>query len=160
MVSDEPEKVPERLYMISTAIFITSEPEDAPLRAPTDKEMRVISTAEARQMFGTEAERMDGVSVSTHSELRSGLVTYIILVVSIRSETIVCPITSSSPIFSDVGVASRTTTTGPPSYSSDSGGHIPPSTLPFRRQEKHHSPLPAACFLRTSMQPTGVITRR
>ncbi|KAH9941287.1 uncharacterized protein BXZ73DRAFT_42246 [Epithele typhae] len=62
IVSDEPENVPERLYMISSGIFITSDPADSPLRAPTDKQMRVISTAEAHQLFGAEAERMDGVS--------------------------------------------------------------------------------------------------
>ena len=55
--------------MISSAIFITNDPEDIPRRAPTDKQMRVISTAEARQLFGTEAERLDGVSVSVHSLL-------------------------------------------------------------------------------------------
>ena len=71
VVSDEPEKVPERLYMISTGIFITNDPEDVARRAPTDKEMRIISTVEARQMFGTEAERLDGVSVSRSTSSRA-----------------------------------------------------------------------------------------
>ncbi|TBU47870.1 hypothetical protein BD309DRAFT_1050565 [Dichomitus squalens] len=62
VVTDEPESVPDRLYILSSAAFITNDPEEALLRAPTDKNMRVISTTEARQLFGTEADRLDGVT--------------------------------------------------------------------------------------------------
>lgn len=51
--------------MISTAIFIENGPEAEARRLPTDKEMRIISTEEAHRLFGSEAERLDGVSVST-----------------------------------------------------------------------------------------------
>ena len=64
VVTDEPESVPDRLYIISSGVFITSDPKDIPARDPTDQNMRVISTSEARQLFGTEADRLDGVSVS------------------------------------------------------------------------------------------------
>ena len=66
VVTDEPASVPDRLYILSSATFITSDPAEAALRAPTDKNMRVISTAEARQLFGTEADRLDGVTVSLY----------------------------------------------------------------------------------------------
>lgn len=69
IVSDEPEAVPERHYMISSAVFIGNSPEEVAARMPTDQVMRVISTAEARQLFGTEAERMDGVSVRSRNSL-------------------------------------------------------------------------------------------
>ncbi|KAI0674124.1 hypothetical protein C8Q78DRAFT_966787 [Trametes maxima] len=62
VVSDSPENVPERKYIISTAAFIENGPEAEARRIPGDKEMRVISTEEARRLFGTEAERLDGVT--------------------------------------------------------------------------------------------------
>ncbi|KAH9855649.1 hypothetical protein C2E23DRAFT_866735 [Lenzites betulinus] len=62
IVSDSPQDVPERKYMISTAAFIENGPEAEARRIPTDKEMRVISSDEARRLFGSEAERLDGVS--------------------------------------------------------------------------------------------------
>ena len=64
VVTDEPDTIPNLLYIISSGAFITSDPKDIPSRAPTDQNMRVISTAEARQLFGAEADRLDGVSVS------------------------------------------------------------------------------------------------
>lgn len=51
--------------MISSAAFIENGPEAEARRLPSDKDMRIISTEEARRIFGTEAERLDGVSVST-----------------------------------------------------------------------------------------------
>ncbi|KAI1798393.1 hypothetical protein LXA43DRAFT_968715 [Ganoderma leucocontextum] len=62
VVTDEPESVPDRLYILSSGVFITSDPKDISLRDPTDQNMRVISTAESRQLFGAEADRLDGVS--------------------------------------------------------------------------------------------------
>ena len=49
--------------MISSAVFIGNTPEEVAAREPSDRVMRVVSTAEARQLFGTDADRMDGVSV-------------------------------------------------------------------------------------------------
>ncbi len=65
LVSDSPQDVPERKFMISSAAFIENGPEAEARRLPSDKDMRVISTEEAHRIFGTEAERLDGVSVST-----------------------------------------------------------------------------------------------
>ncbi|KAI0819451.1 hypothetical protein BC628DRAFT_1332737 [Trametes gibbosa] len=62
IVSDSPDDIPERKYMISTAAFIENGPEAEARRVPTDKEMRIISSDEARRLFGSEAERLDGVS--------------------------------------------------------------------------------------------------
>ncbi|KAL1938799.1 hypothetical protein VTO73DRAFT_11179 [Trametes versicolor] len=62
LVTDSPQDVPERKFMISSAAFIENGPEAEARRLPSDKDMRVISTEEARRIFGTEAERLDGVS--------------------------------------------------------------------------------------------------
>ena len=50
--------------MISSAAMIGNSPEEVAARMPTDKDMRIISTAEAQELFGSEAERLDGVTVS------------------------------------------------------------------------------------------------
>ncbi|KAI0070552.1 hypothetical protein K474DRAFT_1653669 [Panus rudis PR-1116 ss-1] len=62
IVTDHPELVPDRALMTSKSIVIKNGPEEELKRRPTDKEMRIISTDEARQLFGTQAERLDGVS--------------------------------------------------------------------------------------------------
>ncbi|KAI0777523.1 hypothetical protein BD413DRAFT_467266 [Trametes elegans] len=62
IVTDSPETVPDRRFMISTAAFIENGPEAEARRIPGDKEMRIISTEEAQHLFGTEAERLDGVT--------------------------------------------------------------------------------------------------
>lgn len=64
VVSDEPDSVPSRRMMISTAVHIANGPIEEAKRIPTDKEMSIISSATAKELFGTSAERMDGVTVS------------------------------------------------------------------------------------------------
>ena len=64
VVTDNPESIPDRNYMISTGVFIENGPEAEARRTPGDKEMRVVDTDTARRLFGTQAERLDGVSVS------------------------------------------------------------------------------------------------
>jgi hypothetical protein len=49
--------------MISEGHFIENGREAEAARLPTDQTMRVISTAEAKQLFGKSADRIDGVSV-------------------------------------------------------------------------------------------------
>lgn len=49
--------------MTSTALFIENGPVAEAARMPTDKEMRIISTNQARLLFGEDAERLDGVTV-------------------------------------------------------------------------------------------------
>jgi hypothetical protein len=49
--------------MISTALRIANGPIEAAKRIPTDKELRVISTADAKTLFGSGADVLDGVTV-------------------------------------------------------------------------------------------------
>ena len=63
LVNDEPETFPDRKFMTSPGIFIDNTPEGALARLPTDKDMRIISTSEARKLFGTSANRVQGVTV-------------------------------------------------------------------------------------------------
>ncbi|KAH9042482.1 hypothetical protein EDB85DRAFT_1915292 [Lactarius pseudohatsudake] len=62
LVSDEPETFPDRKFMTSAGININNSPEMVAARKPTDKDMRVISTAEAKKLFGTGANRVQGVT--------------------------------------------------------------------------------------------------
>lgn len=64
LVTDNPTAVPELKHVISTGIFIQNGVDEASKRAPTDKEMRVIDPQTAKQLFGVQAERLDGVTVS------------------------------------------------------------------------------------------------
>lgn len=64
IVSDEPDTIPSRRMMISTAVWIANGPVAEAQRVPTDKEMMTISTATAKEMFGLVADRLDGVTVS------------------------------------------------------------------------------------------------
>ena len=63
VVSDEPDAIPDRRRIISTGIFIENGPIAEAERIPTDKDMRVISTEEAKRLFGTDTARLDGVTV-------------------------------------------------------------------------------------------------
>ncbi|OCH84340.1 hypothetical protein OBBRIDRAFT_891849 [Obba rivulosa] len=62
IVSDQPETIPDRSRMTSTAAQIQNGPVAEAARIPGDKEMQIISTSEARKLFGTEADRLDGVT--------------------------------------------------------------------------------------------------
>ncbi|KAI0314669.1 hypothetical protein OF83DRAFT_1063437 [Amylostereum chailletii] len=62
LVTSEPELFPDRKFMTSTGIDIANEPEQVRARLPTDKELRIISPAEAKTLFGTGANRVQGVS--------------------------------------------------------------------------------------------------
>ncbi|KZT10556.1 uncharacterized protein LAESUDRAFT_711704 [Laetiporus sulphureus 93-53] len=62
VVSDHPETIPDRRRIISTASFIYNGPAAEAQRIPTDKELRIVSTNEARELFGEDAERLDGVT--------------------------------------------------------------------------------------------------
>lgn len=64
VVTDEPETVPDISKMISKAHRIENGVEAETARLPGDNEMRIISTKEARQLFGTGAGIIDGVTVS------------------------------------------------------------------------------------------------
>lgn len=67
MVSDTPDKVPPISKMFSKGIFIKEGKEEEDKRLPDEKDIRVISTKEARALFGTGAQIIDGVTVSPSS---------------------------------------------------------------------------------------------
>ena len=65
VVTDNFEEVPERKLMISSGVFIENGKEAELRRLPSDKDMQIIDRDTARKMVGTQAERLDGVTVST-----------------------------------------------------------------------------------------------
>jgi hypothetical protein len=69
LVSDEPETFPDRKFMTSSGVIIETDPETAPTRMPTDNDMRIISTSAARKLFGTGANRVQGVTVCAFTTL-------------------------------------------------------------------------------------------
>lgn len=60
VVTDKPETVPPRKMLTSTGVEIKNDPASIAARLPTDREMRIVSTAEARELFGTDATLIDG----------------------------------------------------------------------------------------------------
>jgi hypothetical protein len=63
LVTDEPDTFPDRKFMTSSGVNISNSPEMVAARVPSDKDMRIISTAEAKKLFGTGANRVQGVTV-------------------------------------------------------------------------------------------------
>lgn len=64
IVTDDPASVPNKKYILSTALRIANGPIESAKRIPTDKELRIISTADAKTLFGSRADVLDGVTVS------------------------------------------------------------------------------------------------
>lgn len=164
LVNDEPETFPDRKFMTSPGIPIDTSPENAIARLPTDKDMRIISSSEARQHFGTGATRVQGVTVRSFTAL---LMSYIFLTMSLvarqRSQAIVSsllPYVDPWYTFTKWPIASHIITIGLQSSFLAFGVHT--------RHSTHLSP-PAArhsCHLRdgylspTLMQTIGVTTLR
>jgi len=67
LVSDEPETFPDRKFMTSSGAII--EDKKVAVRLPSDKDMRIISTSAARKLFGTGANRIQGVTVRAFTSL-------------------------------------------------------------------------------------------
>ena len=63
VVTDDPASVPDRNFVISNALRIANGPIEAAKRIPTDKELRIISTVDAKTLFGSGADVLDGVTV-------------------------------------------------------------------------------------------------
>ena len=63
VVTDDPESVPDRKTITSTGVKIENGAEAIAARLPTDRELRVITIAEAQELFGTSADLMDGITV-------------------------------------------------------------------------------------------------
>ncbi|KAF9462986.1 hypothetical protein BDZ94DRAFT_1259819 [Collybia nuda] len=62
IVTDEPSKTPNVTSMYSKGLFIENGKEAETSRLPTDEDIQVISTKQAKKLFGTGAQVMDGVS--------------------------------------------------------------------------------------------------
>ncbi|KAG6832018.1 hypothetical protein H0H92_006054 [Tricholoma furcatifolium] len=62
IVTDQPEKVPNVSDIYSKGYFIENGKEAILSRLPTDEDIRVISTKEAKKLFGTGAHLLDGVN--------------------------------------------------------------------------------------------------
>lgn len=90
LVSDEPDTFPDRKYMTSAGINIDNDPEMVAARKPTDKDMRIISTSAARKLFGTGANRIQGVTVRAFDvQLVISIFLMLLLVARQRSQAIV-----------------------------------------------------------------------
>lgn len=63
VVTENPEEVPDLKLVISSGIYLTSGPADELKRLPTDKELRIIDPDQARKVLGSQAERLDGITV-------------------------------------------------------------------------------------------------
>jgi len=70
VVTDDPMSIPDRNTIISTGIKIANGAEAVAARLPTDRELRVITTGEAQELFGTGADLIDGTTwiVNDHSQ--------------------------------------------------------------------------------------------
>lgn len=89
-VNDEPETFPDRKFITSPGINVSNTPEMVAARLPTDKDMRIINTSTAKKLFGTGANRVQGVTVRSFTDLlltRTSLTTR--LVAHQRPQTIV-----------------------------------------------------------------------
>jgi hypothetical protein len=70
VVTDEdPAKIPDRKYMTSTGKFI--EPGKEAQRLPTDREIQTITTQQAKDLFGTTADWIEGPTVSSSTRHRT-----------------------------------------------------------------------------------------
>jgi len=63
IVSDDRSAIPDVQFIYSKALFIKEGKEAEQSRLPTQEEIRVISTKEAKKLFGTGAHIIDGVTV-------------------------------------------------------------------------------------------------
>jgi hypothetical protein len=64
IVSDDPQSIPERKFIYSTGLRIESGEEEIRKRLPTNKDMSIVSTEEAKKLFDTGADVVDSVTVS------------------------------------------------------------------------------------------------
>lgn len=62
VVTDEPDRAPNATQMYSKGLFIKPGKETEEERLPTDEDMRIISTKDAKALFGDEAAIVDGVT--------------------------------------------------------------------------------------------------
>jgi len=161
LVSDEPETFPDRKFMTSAGINIDNSPEMVAARKPTDKDMRIISTVEAKKLFGTGANRVQGVTVRVLANFPMRPPSYDSSVARQRPQAIVRLFSHNNSVaHTDSSIASLIIITGLPSSSSVFGVPTPPSTPlspPAARQHYLHRD---ESFSAISMRTTGAITPR
>jgi hypothetical protein len=63
IVSNDPHKIPDLSAIYSKGVDIEVGEEAEMARLPDDTDIRIISTTEARALFGTGAQILDGVTV-------------------------------------------------------------------------------------------------
>ena len=63
IVSDHPATIPDLSLIYSKGIDILPGKENEPLRLPTEEDIRLISPKQAKQLFGTGVEIIDGITV-------------------------------------------------------------------------------------------------
>ena len=161
IVTDDPASVPEKKFIISTALRIANGPIEAKKRIPTDKELRIISTADAKDLFGSGADVLDGVTVSlvflalavVHELTNNGSG-----MPTIQANCEVPPYPRRRHAADPIDPASPIIITGLLSSFSDSGGRIPRLTPPSRRTETRPYLRHAGCCSHISMPTTGGIT--
>jgi hypothetical protein len=161
LVSDEPETFPNRKFMTSAGINIGNSPDMVLARQPTDKDMRIISTAEAKKLFGTSANRVQGVTVRilVNSSMRP--LFYDSSVACQRSQAIVCLFSHRfSVAHTDSTIALPIITIGLPSSSSDFGVHTRLSTPLFPPAARRHCLLRGESSSATLMRIIGAIMLR
>ena len=73
IVTDQPDIVPDRKFITSTGVDIGNSREEVQARLPTDRDMRIISPEEAKKLFGTGANRVEGLTVSVYSRSRTNI---------------------------------------------------------------------------------------
>ena len=63
IVTDSPSTIPDLSFIYSKGINIAPGRENELLRLPTDEDIRVISSTQAKQLFGSDIQTMDGNTV-------------------------------------------------------------------------------------------------
>jgi hypothetical protein len=161
LVSDEPETFPDRRFMTSPGINIENDPDKVAARQPTDKDMRIISTTEAKKLFGTGANRVQGVTVRTLANFPMSAPFYAFSVVCQRSQTIVRLFSLRELVARiDSSIALLIITTGLPSSSLDFGAPTLPSTPLSPLMARPHCLHRGESSSAISMRITGEITQR
>lgn len=65
IVTDEPDSIPDISFIYSKALFIENGAEAEASRLPSKEDIHIVSTKEAKRIFGLSAQKLDGVSVSS-----------------------------------------------------------------------------------------------
>jgi len=160
VVTDDPASVPDRNFVISTALKIANGPIEAAKRIPTDKELRVISTAHAKTLFGSGADVMDGVTVWLVILARSVAPSLTCYESGMPTTQANCKVHSThcrTNFPNAIDLASPIITIGLLNSFSDSGEHTPHLTHLSRKTETRLCPHRAECCSHTSTLTIGGI---